>query len=114
LTLKIAPGQNGNEPYKIKSKSIRFGSQTGKGYFLKAFKDAFSRYLPSDPPFQNVTPSQLNDSNALRPISKRHMNEDVTFQKPLKPAPDKDCDGVTDENRDKGGNEDIHRTEVTL
>lgn len=92
------------KPYKIKTKSIRFGSETGKGYTLKSFKDAFSRYLPADPPFQNVTTSQLNGSNALSPISKRHTNEDVTFQKPLKPAPDNDCDVVTVETRGMGGN----------
>jgi len=102
------------KPYKISSKSIRFGSQTGKGYYLEAFKDAFDRYLPPYPPDRNVTPSQLNDSNALSPISKRHTNEDVTFQKALKPAPSNDCDGVTDENSNIGGNACMPNTEVVL
>jgi len=98
------------KPYKIKTKSIRFGTETGKGYTLKRFEDAFSRYLPSDPPFQNVTASQLNDSSTLSPISKRHTGNIVTDGKHLKPAPNNDCDVVTDENRDIGGNEDIPRT----
>jgi len=102
------------KPYKIKPKSIRFGSETGKGYTLKSFEDAFSRYLPPDPPFQNVTVSQFNDSNALSPISKRHTGNIVTDEKPLKSAPDNDCDVVTDENRDLRGNEDIPRKEVSL
>jgi len=95
------------KPYKIKTKTIRFGAETGKGYTLKSFEDVFSRYLPADPPFQNVTTSQLNGSNALSPISKRHTENNVTVEKPLKPTPDNDCDVVTVENRDKGGNEDI-------
>lgn len=102
------------KPYKIKSKSIRFGAQTGKGYSLEAFKDAFSRYLPPTPPDRNVTPSQTNDTNALSPISKRHINDAVTFQKPLKPAPSNDCDGVTDENGDIGGNACIPHVQVTI
>ncbi len=100
--------------FKIKSKSIRFGSETGKGYSRDAFEDAFSRYLPSDPPFQNVTASQLNNSNILSPILKRHTGNIVTDEKSLKPAPDYDCDVVTDENRDLRGNEDMPRTKVTL
>ena len=104
-------------PYKIKTKTIRFGSETGKGYTLKSFEDAFSRYLPADPPFQNVTTSQLNDSNSLSPISKRHTENNVTVEKPLKPAPDNDCDVVTVETRGIGGNGGISHEktrEVTL
>jgi len=103
------------KPYKIKSKSIRIGPEDRlKGYSHESFKDAFNRYLPPDPPFQSVTTGQTNDTNALSQISKRDTKENVTFQKSLKPAPSNDCHVVTDENRDKGGNEDIQRTEVAL
>ena len=102
------------KPYKIKTKTIRFGAETGKGYTLKSFEDVFSRYLPADPPFQNVTTSQLNGSNALSPISKRHTENNVTVEKPLKPTPDNDCDVVTVENRGKGGNGDIQHNEVSI
>ncbi len=102
------------KPYKIKTKSIRLGAETGKGYTLESFEDAFSRYLPSVPPFQNVTTSQLNDTNTLSQISKRHTNINVTFQKPVKPAQHNDCDVVTDENRDTGCSEDVSRIEVTI
>jgi len=95
------------KPFKIKSKTVRFGPDTGKGYSFKSFQDAFSRYLTPYTPFQNVTLSQVKDSNAFSDISKRHTQEDVTFQNPPKPAPHKDCDVVTDENRDIGGNECI-------
>ena len=95
-------------PYKIKSKSIRIGPEDRlKGYSLESFKDAFSRYLPTDPPFQNVTTGQTNDSNAFSDISKRDTKENVTFQNPTKPASDNDCHVVTDENRGIGGSEGI-------
>jgi len=103
------------KPYKIKSKSIRIGPEDRlKGYSLESFKDAFNRYLPPDTPFQSVTTGQTSDTNALSPISKRDTKDNVTFQKPLKPAPSNDCHGVTDENRDTGGNACMPNTEVVL
>ncbi len=102
------------KPYKIKSKSIRFGSDVSKGYSLESFQDAFSRYLPPDTPFQNVTTLQTNDSNALSDISKGYTDNNVTFENPLKPTPDNDCNVVTDQNMDKGGNESIPNLQVSI
>jgi hypothetical protein len=45
-------------PYGIRSGTVRGDNDvTGKGYYLRSFEDAFSRYLPF-PGFQPVTPSQ--------------------------------------------------------
>jgi hypothetical protein len=41
--------------FDVSSGSIRIGSDTGKGYRVADFQEAFSRYLP---PIQNVTTSQ--------------------------------------------------------
>ena len=32
-------------PFGIQSRTIRFGSDTAKGYYLSDFEDAFARYL---------------------------------------------------------------------
>jgi Protein of unknown function (DUF3631) len=45
-------------PYRIRSNTVRGeGSDRGKGYYLRSFEDAFSRYLPLPQPFtrDNVT-----------------------------------------------------------
>jgi putative DNA primase/helicase len=51
------------DPYGIKSKSVRFGDFTPKGYELAQFTDAFARYLK--PPSEAVTPS--DDESPLDP-----------------------------------------------
>ena len=93
--------------YKIKSKSVRFGSDVGRGYDIKAFKDVFSRYLPPDPLDQSATVLQTNDSNAISQIPKCYTKKDVALQNRLKPAPDNDCNSVALQNRGIGGNGDI-------
>src|SRR5262249_55506044 len=37
-------------PFRIISETIRLGEQRAKGYLRVHFEDAFSRYLPQDPP----------------------------------------------------------------
>jgi hypothetical protein len=51
------------KPFSIKSKDIRVNHTVLKGYTLNVFKDAFSRYLVSNPP-QNATTLQAGDSKA--------------------------------------------------
>jgi hypothetical protein len=34
-------------PYGVRSRTIRVGTSTPKGYYLRAFQDAFARYLPA-------------------------------------------------------------------
>lgn len=48
---KITPKQIATRlrPFEIKSKDLRFGNRTLKGYERAEFEDAFSRYLPNDP-----------------------------------------------------------------
>lgn len=102
------------KPYKIKSKSIRFGTLTGKGYTFESFQDTFFRYLSTDTHSQNVTPSQVSDSNTLIDKSKRHTTDDVAFQKSLKPTSHNDCYVVTDVNMEVEDDECISRVQVSI
>ncbi len=83
------------KPFTISPGTIRWGAETSKGYKLKAFQEAFSRYLRPTPPVQNVTPSQVNATAALSPISKRHNEADVTARNPPNAKDPAGCDVVT-------------------
>ena len=87
--------------FNIRSKDIRIDLDVKKGYRLEDFNEAFARYLPS----QNATTLQRSDDKAFSDIQKATENSRVAFQKPLKPAPHKDCSVVADRNRDIGGGE---------
>jgi len=65
-----------------------------KGYELKSFEDAFTRYIPVSNR-DNVT---SEGAQGFQPISKRDKKENVTFQKSLKPLGDNDCHVVTFQN----------------
>ncbi len=94
--------------YHISSQTIRFGSHTKKGYYLKSFEEAFARYLAPSP-LPSVTPSQPSIGAASRvtddPSRYGNKNESVT----PKPLQHKACDGVTDK---KGGEGKIDEVEV--
>lgn len=96
-------------PFGVRSKTIRLGSETAKGYELTAFEDAFARYLPP----QSVTPSQ----DAQRAVSgefgavfdnlpKRNAVDSVTDEESASTGttgvPNPDCDVVTDRSTWKG------------
>jgi hypothetical protein len=51
--------------YKIKSKKIRIGSESKRGYFFKCFEDAFNRYIPGGEGVPAGTQEQSNDNNGL-------------------------------------------------
>jgi len=91
------------EGFSIRPGTIRTGGGTAKGYKREAFRDAWSRYLP----FSSVTPSQVNATAGLSPISIRHNRGNVTDEKTPKPTASLGCDGVTDENPESGTKQDI-------
>ena len=81
-------------PFNITPTTIRTDTSTAKGYKKDAFKDAWSRYGP----IPSVTPSQVNATAGLSPISIRNNGEDVTDEQTPKTTVSLGCDGVTDEN----------------
>jgi hypothetical protein len=80
------------KPFGIIPGTKRDGHETFKGYVLKQFSDAFSRYLPGSDPSQRYNLSQ-------EPVSKEFSSvtgeNGVTDEKTPKPAPDKACADVT-------------------
>ena len=100
----ITPRQLANKlkAYDIHSKTIRIGDDTAKGYEKDQLTEAFSRYIPSSPPFPSVTASQPAPVKDLRAFQSVTQEDDVTDRNLSKPTPVKDCYVVTDRNRDKG------------
>ena len=81
------------EGFSIRPGTIRTGTGTARGYKKEAFKDAWSRYLP----FSSDTPTQVNATAGLSPISIRHKGGDVSDEKTPKPTASLGCVGVSDE-----------------
>lgn len=81
--------------FGVKPKTIRFETDTKKGYKLADFSDAFSRYTP----FQSVTPSQINEINDLQ--EKQNVTDApmLRLEKEGKTSKINDVSDVTDGNR---------------
>jgi putative DNA primase/helicase len=102
------------KPFKIKSRNIRIGLDTPKGYEREQFNDAFSRYLPplaSAPPFQTATTPQATAGAASSDFQNATSGSRVADEKTLKPTAGAGCGVVADEippSRPKGGiNDDV-------
>lgn len=96
------------KPFGITPGTIRWSTDTAKGYRLESFAETFARYLP---PLQTVTTSQVNVEAGLSHIPKRHTETDVTFSKTLKGTADNVCDGVTVQNP-QGGDNDVWSADI--
>lgn len=94
------------KPFGIRSKSVRTREGNSKGYDLAECVDAFSRYLPPDPPFQSDTASQASNDATKHDFQNVTHEGDVTDEKTRKPASEKTCDAVTDENTPQGGEDE--------
>lgn len=76
--------------YGVKSKTVRIGRTTAKGFEHDQFKESFARYLP-DPPEKKVTPSQPTNGAACSVTEKKVLPS----HSPLSVTPSQ---SVTDEN----------------
>jgi putative DNA primase/helicase len=85
------------KPFKIKPNTVRRGAETGKGYQLEWFEDAFARYLLP----QSVTPSHPKDSAGFElPGSVTPavlVTDHVMDQSAENSSISAGCDGVTDQ-----------------
>ena len=84
--------------HTISPGTIRTEAGTARGYKQEAFKDAWSRYLP----FSSDTPTQVNATAGLSPISIRHKGGDVSDEKTPKPTASLGCVVVSDRNGESG------------
>jgi hypothetical protein len=95
--------------FGVKSKTIRIGEHTQRGFKRTQFEDAWQRYLPKtgNMGLKNVTPSQTNahgapghewthDTGAAVTFPKRNTDPAVPLLDGRDWAPGVDCDGVTD------------------
>ena len=92
--------------YGIRSRSVRDGDDTAKGYRLDQFTEAFARYLPPagrETPPRSVTPSQPNDTKGLAGIFSVTTDRAVTDKDRPNPLNANTCAGVTDETPFGGG-----------
>jgi len=90
--------------YNIQPKNVRVGRKVPKGYDREALQNAWNRYIPVDTPIQSATTLQPSKHKAFKQFTNATKDNDVADGTTLKPAPDKECSAVADENRGIGGN----------
>jgi putative DNA primase/helicase len=82
-------------PYGVRSRTIRVGSSTSKGYYLRSFEDAFVRYLTLAPPSKRhavTTPRKPNENESFASVTSETCDGLETAGNASKSA---GCDGVT-------------------
>ncbi len=98
--------------YRIRSKTVRFGRETPKGFELSQFEDAFARYLSTEtqmPQQGNAMPQPLpvldsgvsdnpqHEGNTDRNTFVSSLSDaDETVEETLEPLADLSCGGVAD------------------
>lgn len=87
-----------------KSRTVRVGPNTSKGYRASEFAEAFARYLPPapEPPSQPVTPSLPKEPATFRQNSPSQKELSVTARNCENPSVSGECDGVTAQTGDDG------------
>ncbi|AGG08468.1 DUF3631 domain-containing protein [Dehalococcoides sp. THU3] len=91
------------KPYGIKSRSIRSGADTYKGYQKDDFNDAFSRYLPTsrDLNVTSVTPSFEPNVEESPILSVTNTPKTVNVTDNLQSYANRNVTDVTDKSRNK-------------
>jgi hypothetical protein len=95
-------------PYGVRSRTIRVGPSTSKGYYLSGFQDAFARYLPSSPVSKRHTVTNARNQGETEDFDPSQIPNLLRFKNPRNPKETGVCDGVTDEKGGEplfGGNE---------
>jgi putative DNA primase/helicase len=90
--------------YEIKSKDIRVGHTTKRGYELSQFEDVFSRYLspPPDIPLQRYKSIEANDSNGSSVANTNNVAATESQSATPKPLPIIGCSNVAENSGVKG------------
>jgi putative DNA primase/helicase len=83
------------KPFGISPGSIRIDGDTGKGYHLEQFQEAWNRYLRPAPRIRTVTPSQATAAAGFRDFRTVTPESNVTVWNRPKARATASCDGVT-------------------
>jgi hypothetical protein len=78
--------------FEVTPDTIRIGERTPRGYYLSAFDDAFSRYLP---PLQTATSQQAYSRSDFNDFQSATRQDDVAGSKSQKPYSRSDCCDVS-------------------
>ncbi len=102
--------------FGIKSKNVRIGYDTPKGFDLEQFQEAFARYLstpPENPPHPPQTPEASNDeASRVADVSPRSGTTNASATP--EPAPVLGCGGVAGKNGVSGENSTSDMVEVEI
>ncbi len=95
--------------YGIKSKTIRLGYETAKGFEVEQFADVFARYLsdPLNSPSQGNNSLEANNGKAFDVADTKNVTVTRNTKETPEPAPVLGCDGVTDKTVGAGNH--IHK-----
>ena len=76
----------GSGPGGLHTRPTRFGNKTGKRWHREDFKEAWTRYLPSDPPHPKHTNETGPQSPFLHPKQNGHVSAPEMPVSPMKPG----------------------------
>ena len=89
-------------PYGVRSRTIRIGTSTPKGYYLRSFQDAFARYLPASSPLNRHTATNAGNQGEIEDFDPQQISSLLRIENAGNPNETGVCGGVADENGGEG------------
>lgn len=80
--------------FGVRTRKVRIGAEAKQGYHRSSVQDAFTRYVPADPPFESGTPEQGLKNNGLNDFKSGTDTSSVPLSKPSMPLKINECSGV--------------------
>jgi hypothetical protein len=84
-------------PYGVRSRTIRVGTSTPKGYYLSAFQDAFARYLPTSLASNRHTATNAGNQGESEDFDPPQISNLLRIENAGNPNETGVCGGVADE-----------------
>ena len=85
-------------PYGVRSRTIRVGTLTPKGYYLHAFQDAFARYMPASSFPKRHTATNATKQGESEDFDPPQISNLLPSENPGNPNEAGVCGGVADES----------------
>jgi hypothetical protein len=96
-------------PYGVRSRTIRVGTSTPKGYYLSAFRDAFARYLPTSSLSNRHTATNAGNQGETEDFDPPQISNLLRIENAGNSNEKGICGGVADE---KGGEPPLAGNEI--